>query len=249
MIGSQLNLTQRQINCIDDFLVYGTQQAIEALEVMFGLPIDDSESTIEIATVRSSHNLHFLINEGLHIVSSAMSGELQGHIVLLMRASDYRRWCEVMRPVLALLYLSSTDEDLATLDRGKPSWMEDADADSKEESFQAAMRDALNEMGNVLFGIYTRAISKTLRLEAFHSVPRCTLSPGGRIVMEDTSNTDTLDQLQLVIQNDFHVMDQDLRIWCLISPTRDSFHHMMDTIDRPQEESSPGPAMQFAGAV
>jgi len=233
MISSKVDLTHHQINAIDDFLVYGTRQAIEALEVMFGLHIESSHSTIEIAPVASSHNVLFLSNEGLHIVSSAMSGELQGHILLLLRSSDYLHWCEVVKPVLALLYLSGTDTDLASLDRDKPSWLESGDSCPDDALFHAAVTDALRELGNVLFGLYSRAISKVLHLEAFHSVPQSTQSPEGQIVMRDTSNTDTMDQMQLVIQNDFQVMDSHLKFWCLISPTRSSFEDMLDRIDRP----------------
>ena len=233
MIDSQLRLSQNQIRTIDDFLVYGTHKAIEALELMFGLHIDNSHSTIEIASVRSSHNLHFLMSEDLHIVSSAMSGELNGHIVLLMRSSDYQSWCNMLRPVLNLLYLSNADKDLAALDRDKPDWLENGDACLHDESFKAAMTDALHELGNVLFGIYTRAISSVLHLEAVHSVPRTTLSPDGQILMRDTSQVDTMDQMQLIIQNDFTVGDTHLKLWCLISPTRETFEKMLQRIDRP----------------
>ena len=53
-----------------------------------------------------------------------MESELSGSLHLLMRSIDFENLSEVLRPTLKLLYLSSPDASLVTLENQKPEWMD-----------------------------------------------------------------------------------------------------------------------------
>ena len=232
MIANQLSLTSKQINSFDRFLVDGTGKALNALETMFALNIDSSDSSIEIATGVNSEILKHLGSGTLYIVSSAMEGDMQGSILLLMRSGDFKYLGEVMRPVLSLLYLSSPDADLATLDSQKPDWAQDNDArHAADEAFDEQMMDMLAEMGNVLFGLYAKAMYRICNLDTHHSVPEVLRDPEQQTIQLVLSSTEVADQLNLVIENEFVVMDRAIKLWCLISPTQRSFQNILNKIE------------------
>ncbi len=232
IIANQLSLTRKQINSFDRFLVDGTSKALNALEIMFSLHIDSSDSTIEIATCVDSEILKHLGSGTLYSVSSAMEGDMQGRILLLMRSGDFKYLGEVMRPVLSLLYLSRPDVDLATLDSQKPDWAQDNDKrHTADEAFLEQMMDMLAEIGNVLFGIYTQAMYKICNLNTHHSVPEVLRDPEQQIMRQVLSSTEVADQLHLLIENEFLVMGRTIKIWCLISPTQRSFKNILNKIE------------------
>ena len=232
MIANQLSLTSKQINSFDRFLVDGTGKALNALETMFTLNIVRSDSTIELATGGNSEILKHLGSGTLYIVSSAMEGDMQGSILLLLRSGDFKYLGEVMRPVLSLLYLSSPDIDLATLDSQKPDWTQDDDTrHTTDEAFHEQMMDLLAEIGNVLFGLYTRAMYKICFLNTHHSVPEVLRDPDQQTIQKVLSPTEVEDQLHLVIENEFVVMKRTIKLWCLISPTQSSFQNMLNKIE------------------
>ena len=236
MIAKQLSLTEKQINSFDRFLVVGTDQALQALELMFGLNIDSSDSSIEVVPAFNSQNLKRLGNGTLYIVSSTMAGDLQGSILLLMRSGDFKYLGEVMRPVLSLMFLSDTDADLATLDSQKPGWMQDnGSGNADDAAFYEQMMDTLAELGNVLIGLYTKAIYKIYALNTHHTLPEVLKDPDQRAMQQLLSSSAAPDQLHLVIENEFVVMDKPIKLWCLISPTQKSFHEILNRIERPNE--------------
>ena len=55
MIAHHLNLTEKQNNSFNPFLLSGTGKALNALNTMFGLSIDRSDSSIEISPAVISH--------------------------------------------------------------------------------------------------------------------------------------------------------------------------------------------------
>ncbi len=232
MMANQLSLTRKQIDSFDRFLVDGTSQALNALETMFALNIVRSDSSIEIATGVNSEFLKHLGGGTLYIVSSVMEGDMQGSILLLMRSDDFKYLGEVVRPVLSLLYLSSPDIDLATLDTQKPDWTQDDDTrHTTDEAFHAQMMDLLAEMGNVLFGLYTKAMYKICNLNTHHSVPEALRDPDQQTLQPILSSTEEAEQLHLVIENEFVVKDRTIKLWCLISPNQGSFQDMLKKIE------------------
>ena len=233
MIANQLNLTDKQINSFNRFMLNGTGKTLDALETMFGLDVESSDSSIEITSAADSEFLKNLGNGPLYTVSSALAGDMQGSILLLMRSSDFDCLCEAMRPVLSLLYLSSPDVDLATLDHQKLGWMQDTGTQqTHDEIFHERMMDTLSEMGNVLIGLYSKAMFKICDLNAEHSIPYALRDPNQQVIQRVLSSPDVSDQSYLVIENEFIVMGRPLKLWCLISPTHDSFQHILERIER-----------------
>ncbi len=232
MIAKQQSLTEKQLKSFDRFLVDGTRKALNALEVMFGLNIDSSDSTIEIAPAVNSETLKHLGNGTLYVVSSSLVGDLQGSMLLLMRSDDFKYLGEMMRPILSLLFLSAPDADLSELDSRKPDWMQDNDTGSSgDTAFDEQMMDTLAEMGNVLFGLYTKAMCNICALNSHHSVPEASRDPEQRAIQKLLSSSEGKRQLRMIIENEFVMTGRPIKIWCLISPEQKSFQEILGRIE------------------
>ncbi len=231
-MANQLSLTKNQINSFDRFMVAGTSKALNTLETMLMLKIDSSDSSIEIASAVNSEKIKHLGSKPLYSISSQMAGELQGSLHLLMRSSDFKSLGEVMKPLLKLLFLSSTDADLATLENQKPDWMQDDDKPHKDESaFYEQMMDVLTEMGNLLFGVYTRAIYMIYDLHTYQYFIESLRDPDQQPIQQILSSSELSAQQHIIIENEFNVLGNPIKFWCLISPTQKSFQDILNRID------------------
>jgi chemotaxis protein CheY-P-specific phosphatase CheC len=217
-------LTRAQANVFDRFLLEGTANTLRALETVFELNIDGSESTIEVAPTLQNENLRHFSGEPLYIISSTLDGEVDGSIALFMRASDFKYLSEVMRPLLSLCFYANSDADLTALDHQKPDWMQKDDEDCvNDECYKKQMMDVFAEMGNVLLGQYTRSISNIYGLNAQHSVPLLTEDPQQLMTRKLLFSSGDKARFRIVIENEMILDDKPVMLWCLISPTADSF--------------------------
>ena len=57
MVATPLSLTEQQIKSFDSMLLHGTSKTLSALEGMFGLKIDRSSSSIELAPFNASESI------------------------------------------------------------------------------------------------------------------------------------------------------------------------------------------------
>lgn len=240
MNNGQPNLTDKQVNSFNRFLFDGTEKALNALDNMFGLDIDSSDSCIEIAPAIDSENLKGLGEGTLYTVSSSMVGDMQGKIVVLMRSSDFKRLSKAMKPMLSLLFWTGTDADLTipneSEDAREDDWVEDENSEVSEDAeFHKQMMDTLSEMANVFIGLYAKAICNICGLNTHYSVPEAMRDTDQQVVRQILSSPDVSDQLHMVIQNEFFVMERPIKLWCLISPTRRSFQEILSRMERRQE--------------
>lgn len=237
MQASQLNLTEGQLSSFNEFLLDGTDKTLDLFETMFGLDIDRSDSKIEIAPTDGSSNLKHLGDGMLYAVSSKLVGEMQGKALLLMRSEDFRSLGEVMKPVLSLLFLSDSDADLEALESQKPEWMRKENADLiEDEAFHTCMMDTLEELANVLIGLYTKALFKICRLNTHHSVPKASRDANQRPIQQFLNSPPAASgRLHLVIENEFVIMNKPIMLWCVISPTRKSFQQLLKRIESRHE--------------
>jgi chemotaxis protein CheY-P-specific phosphatase CheC len=230
MRNSRAILTEQQVNYFDSFLLDGTDKAIVALEDLFGLDIDSSNSNIEITPAADSEFLSHLGGEKLYAVTCTINGDIQGRISLLMRAADFKCLGQVMKPILDLLYLSEPGADLATLDQEKPQWLRSETASESDEiEFHGQMMDMLSELGNVLIGMYIKALHGIFRVSAYHGAPQALVGTEQQL-MPDMAASDKHGQMNVVIENEFMISDQPINIWCLISPTHESFGRLLPRI-------------------
>ena len=73
--------------------------------------------------------------------------------------------------------------------------------------------DMLAEMGNVLFGLYAKPMYKICHLDTHHSVPEALRDPDQRVFQQILSSSSAApDQLHLLIENEFVVMDRTIRL-------------------------------------
>jgi len=232
MSASQLNLTGNQVDSFDQFLIDGTSSTLDAFENMFGLNIDSSSSSIEIAPQASNDTLKNLGSGPLYVVSSSLAGDMQGRLLLFMRSVDFDYLSEAMRPVLSLLFLCSPEADLEQLNRRMLECIHDADEhDSGEVLFHKQMMDALAEMGNVLIGLYSKAMYNICNLNTHHSLPFAVRDPDHRLIGRALSLLETMDQPFILIENEFVVMDRPIKLWCLISPSQESCKDLLKRIE------------------
>jgi len=236
MITRQLNLTDKQVSSFDLFLADGTDKALTVLDNLFGLDIDSSDSCIEIALAVHSENLKHLGNETLYSVSSTMVGGLQGQILVLMRSSDFAHLSNAMRPMLSLLFLTGTNADLTLQESPEQDWMDGDGSENPEEAeFHKQMMDTLSEMSNVFIGLYAKAIYNICGVNTHYSVPQALKDPDQLAIRQIFAAPDATDQLHLVIQNEFFVLDKPINLWCIISPTQKSFGHILRKIECNEE--------------
>ena len=101
-----------------------------------------------------------------------------------------------------------------------------------ETAFHEQMMDTLAEMGNVLIGLYSKAIYRISDLNTDHSVPYALRDTDQQVIQRVLSSSEVSDQPYLVIENEFVIMDNPIKLWCVISPTQDSFQDILKRIER-----------------
>jgi len=172
------------------------------------------------------------LNSGpLYVISSGMTGELQGDLHLLMRPGDFINLGKVMKPTLELLFLSGPDANLGTLESQKPNWMQkNNNSNTGESAFHEQLMDALTEMGNSLFGIYTNAFYETYDLYTHHSSFKSLRVSDQKTIQQILLSPGMLNKQHFVIENELNLSDHHIKLWCLISPTQKSFQEVLSRI-------------------
>jgi len=232
MSANQLSLTPKQVDSFNRLLVESTGSTLDALETMFGFRIDSSTANLEIESSVNSEYLKHLGDGPLYVVSSALVGDMQAKIFLLMRLVDFEFLSEVMRPVLSLLFLCSPDTDLEELNRHMQERSQNnGTRDPDGVIFHEKMMDTLSEMGNVIIGLYSKAIHNIYHLNTNHSLPVALRDPDQQLVQRVLSLSQTSGQPYLVIENEIVVMERLMKLWCLISPTQESFQDILKKIE------------------
>lgn len=228
---NQLGLTTNQISYIDRFLVTSTRKFLELLETTFMLHIDSSGSNIEIMPTNSIEKIEQLNGGPLYVISSGMTGELQGGLHLLMRPSDVKNLGKVMKPILEFLFLSSPDANPGTLENQKPNWVQENNKSNTDDSaFREQLMDALTEMGNSLFGIYTNAFYETYDLYTHHSSFKTLRVTDQKSIQQVLLSPRMLNKQHFVVENELNVSNHHIKLWCLISPTQKSFQEILNRI-------------------
>jgi chemotaxis protein CheY-P-specific phosphatase CheC len=231
MTGNQLNLSTNQEKYFDRFLLASTGKILNALESLFALEINSSNSNIEIVPAVDIQNAEPLNSGSLYVISSKMTGELRGSFHLLIRSSDFMILGEVMKPLLKLLFLSNTDSNFATQESQKPDWMiGTVETPSDDAVFIEQLTDALTEMSNVLFGVYSGTLYDVYDLHTSHTVPDFLGNIDQASIQKIFSSPELLDRQHLIIENDFIVFDHLFELWCLVSPTQKSFQEILNRI-------------------
>jgi hypothetical protein len=242
MNSRQPVLNARQSTSFDRFLLGGTGKILNALETMFELDIEKSESLIEIAAANESSALRSVSNGPLYTVSSELMGALRGQVQLLVHSSDLYYLGELLKPVLSLLFLSRPETDLKTLDSQKPGWMADQDTPAMEDAeFHAQMMDVLAEMGNVLIGLYSRSIYEMSALRTQHALPRIEQTTLISTVQGILDRDGIHDQPRLIIDHLFLIAGVPFHLWCVISLVPESFEDLLRGIDACSEREAPVP--------
>lgn len=216
--------TSEQASIFNQFLLEGTANALSALETIFDLNVSCSESTIEVAPTIQNENLRHFRGESLYIISSTLVGQIDGSIALFMRASDFKYLSQVMRPILSLFFYANSEDDIEELEHRKPGWMQKSPEEClKDTAYKKQMMDVFAEMGNVLLGQYTKSIFKIYGLNTQHSVPLVIEDPQQVMTRQLLFASGEKSRFHIVIENEIIMDDKPINLWCLISPTAESF--------------------------
>lgn len=224
----QLSLSKNHLKYFERFLLESTSKSLDVLENMFAIHIDNSDSSIEILPNVDIEKMEHLASNPLFVISSEISGELEGTLNLLMSSTDFENLGEVMKPILKLLFLSNPDADLATLEDQKPDWMHSTHPN--DSTFISVILDTLTEMGNVLFGVYTIALYKVFDLNSHHSVPVILKDKEQQNIQQILSLPELANKQHLVIESEFSVLHKPIKLWCLISLSKKSFQDILDRV-------------------
>lgn len=224
-------MTKNQLAYFDRLLVANTRKTLDVLETIFSINVDSSDSRIKISPTVDLETSERLNSGSLFIISSKMTGEMQGSLSLLMRATDFKNLGEVLKPGLKLLFLSSPDADLSTLDDQTPDWMEEDDQPDQDYGvFLEQMIDTSKEFGNVLFGVYTSAIYSVFDLHTRHCLPEFSKITSQQPIHEVLSSRKLLNRQHLLIENSFSVSQNQFHLWLLVSPTKKSLQVMLNRV-------------------
>lgn len=230
MKSSVLQLTDKHVKAFGEFLLDGTANTLNALEVVFDLGIDCSDSSIETGPALENKNLKHLGGGPLYVISSALVGEVNGSIVLFLQAGDFKYLSEMMRPVLSLLSL--TGDELKQADSENQAGVKSDTAGLADSaSYREQMLDALAEMGNILIGLYTKSIYKTCGLNTHHSVPLVMRDPHQTTIRRILYSSGERERQHIVVENELFLQGNPIKLWCLISPSPNSFRDILSSID------------------
>ena len=80
-------------------------------------------------------------------------------------------------------------------------------------------------------GIYVKAIFNICKLNTHYSVPEALKDSKQQIIRAVVNSPEGSDRLHLVIENEFYVKNKPIKLWCLISPTRNTFREALERIE------------------
>ena len=233
--ASQSEFSQKQVEYFNKFLTTNSLLAMNGLENIFGLIIDSSDAKIEIVSAVTKEQLESLGSDTLYSISSNLVGKLTGSVLLVIRSEDFACLCEMMKPVLNLMFPEDTGDDTEDLASHKASKTGSVEHPG-EVAFHEHMMETLAEMGNILIGLYTKALFKVFQIKVHHSVTQVLKDTEQQSIAQLLSSSADADQQHVIIENDFIAMDKPMKLWCLTSLAQDSFQHILQQIEVCEEQ-------------
>jgi len=223
-------------------VLHVTDDTLKSLENVFSLDVSSSDSSIELITVLDNEVLKPLGSGTLYTVLTSLEGEVEGQVLVLMRASDFGYLSRLMKPVLDTYFDGDPDTGDASPSAGGNAPV--PIAGGKDASRSAQMLELLAELGNILCGVYSRAIFKACALNSHHCLPSVTMDKQQLALQKLFAEPGAGLQPLLVLENEYFVLDNPVRFWCLISPTKASFMKMLLRLEENGEDAPA--AYQFA---
>jgi chemotaxis protein CheY-P-specific phosphatase CheC len=234
------NLSRKQVEYFDKFLITNSLLVMNGLENIFGLSIDSSDTRIEIASAVVKEHLEHLGSGTVYTMSSDLVGNLSGSVLLIIRAEDFKYLCEMMTPVLNLMFPEGADDgaENSSSPEAPPTG---GTGQMSETAIQEHMMETLAEMGNVLIGVCTKAIFKVFQIKVHHSVTQVMKDTNQQSITQLLSSSAGSDKQYVIIENDFIAMEKPIKFWCLTSLVHESFQYILQQIEICEElDEEPG---------
>jgi len=173
--AAQKPLSQLQAEILRQILNGGNAEVAPTLEMMVGAPLENLEiktSMLMMADVPSR------VGSGpLNTVRVGIEGDIEGDFLFLQTERDFKVLKKALEPVIGgpvRTVHNATDYMV-------PDWLEDR---RQQPEFETRVRDAVGELGNVLFGAYLTAIYSRCKMATFQGLPQSTLPDLDQVVLK-----------------------------------------------------------------
>lgn len=236
-----MRLTEKQIRSLERVLLHVTDDTLKSLENVFSLDISSSDSCIRLITALDNEVLKPIGSGTLYTVKSGLEGQVEGQVLVLMRVQDFRYLGRLMKPVLARYFGAGTGKRAPDSGSGGAPIPIEAGKDAR---LNAQMMELLEELGNILCGVYSRALYKVCGLDSHHGMPVAAVDRQQNVLQKLFGEPAAGLQPLLVLENEYFVQDNPVRFWGLIAPAKASFMRILLQLEEGDDETSA--AINFA---
>ncbi len=202
-------------------MLHVTDGTLRSLENVFSLNISSSDSRIQLITALDNEILKPLGSGTLYTAKCSLEGEIEGRVLVLMRAEDFDYLGRLLRPVLESYFGAGRGNGSANAAGTDNAPVPIAAGKHAETSAQ--MMELLAELGNILCGVYSRAIYEVCALNSHHGLPGAAMDRQQHVLQRLFGQPSAGLQPLLVLENEYFVLDNPVRFWGLIAPAKASF--------------------------
>ncbi len=111
-------------------------------------------------------------------------------------------------------------------------------APGSNESGVATDLSVLEEIGNILAGVFLVAIHDFCRLNIYHTVPELRIDMIQALIDEAIASTSAgTTQIIILIENEFVIREENISTFFLIIPDRESIHKFVNSIDNARKRT------------
>ena len=109
--------------------------------------------------------------------------------------------------------------------------MQNASAGRRKQRGVAVDLTVLEELGNILAGVFLVSIHDFCRLNIYHTVPELRIDMIRALLDEAIASTTTGTSRIILIESEFVIKGENISTFFLIIPDRDSIHKFVDSIE------------------
>ena len=222
-----MNLSEQQLSHLHEIMEDGNSNIASTLEMLTGQHIDRHTATIKVIPGIQAMGSMKLGYGPLATVLSAIQGDVECDFLFLQNQSDFKNLCEVMGPTL-------TDKALHTVNDAAnymiADWLIAEEQDEVDSTaLQAQMKDAITEMGSVLFGTYLTALYTSCSLATYQDFPVATLKDEQQSMLEDALLQNRRESnIAIVFEIECSIAQKSLKLILLMLPRMSGLRAMLD---------------------
>ena len=221
MKKDKLDFSSQQLDYLKEMLNIGAGNAATALSSMLKIdvkilvPIVRNLPTTQIASIFESPSLT------VAFVRMHMIGDIAGDILFILPDNHRQKLISLTKQVSLgeswHFKLGNMSSSLRSLQRAEFN------------------NSVINEIGNIIVGVYLGAIHDFCRLNIYHSVPTLAIDMIQSLLDEITIAYDRQSQEIITIENEFHIEKEHIKSSILIIPSLESVKKLVDSVEFAKE--------------